>query len=112
MGGAPEASKPTQDVKLRIRASSPAFYVTHYGRKAHGTAYAGGGRHYAKHASQLRTAQIELSAGGKVPGNSANPGKSAGYARNWEEYCASHQGVADGFSPLRPPCRSLRHLLG
>ena len=73
MCGAPEASKPAQDAKLRIRASSPAFYVTHFGRKVHGTAYADDGRHYAKDAGQLRTAQSELSEGGKVSGNSANP---------------------------------------
>ena len=100
MGGAPEASKPAQDVKLRIRASSPAFYVTHFGRKVYGTAYADDGRHYATNAAQLRTAQIELSEGGKMSGNASNPGKSAAYARNWDEYCASHQGIAEGFTPL------------
>ena len=91
MGCAPEASKPGQDVKLRLRASSPAFYVTHYGRNVAGTAYADDGRHYAKNAAQLRTAQKELSTAGQFSGNSANRWKSGGYAVDWEDYCASSQ---------------------
>ena len=79
MGCAPGASKPGQDVKLRLRAASPYFYVTHYGRQVPGTAYVDGARHYAQAASAMHQAQ-ELSAGGIFSGNCVNSSKSAAYS--------------------------------
>ena len=75
MGCAPEASKPGQDVKLRLRARGLHFYTTFCGRQVPGTAYVDDGRHYATGAASLLQANRELSAGGRFSGNAGDSGE-------------------------------------
>ena len=98
LGCAPEASKPGQDTKLRMRMSSPAFYVTHYGRKVSCMAYADDGRHYTGGASDLPSVNKELAAGSQFSANAANPAKSWAYASDWDSYHSTPTGLRDGFS--------------
>ena len=99
MGCAPEASKPGQDVKLRLRARSPHFYTTHYGRQVPGTAYVDDGRHYTTGAASLFQANRELAAGSRFSGNASQPRKSAAFAKDWDSHCSTRQGIEEGFSP-------------
>ena len=80
------------------QAGSSAFYVTHYGKKMSGIAYADDGRHYTDGAAALPMVNRELAAGSRFSGNSANPSKSWAYASDWDFHAASPQGRQDGYT--------------
>ena len=99
MGCAPEASKPGQDAKLRLRENSAHKYTTHHGREVAAGAYADDGRHYTDGAASAQRAQQELSVGGAFSGNSANAAKSFIYASDYDEHCSTARGRCCGFRP-------------
>ena len=99
MGCAPEASKPGQDLELRLREASPHCYTTHHGRVIAAAAYADDGRHYSEGAAPAYQGGKELDTGGSFSGNAANPTQSSLYATDFVEHSSTAQGRLEGFRP-------------